>query len=82
MISSEVASDALSLLLLPPDGRNGELQNEMAELHKKSNIPSNQARGFLSMSIKDCSNAVAKADIENIDKKIHYAFQTLLFAYW
>lgn len=59
-------------------GRKRELQKDMAELHHEINIPSNQGGSFLAMSIKDCSKAVAKTDIENIDKKIHYAFQTLL----
>lgn len=46
----------------------------MAELHHKSNIPSNQEGRLIAMSIKDCSKAVAKTDMENIDKKIHYTF--------
>lgn len=65
----------------PPAGRKRELQKEMAELHRKSNIASNQGVSFLAGSVKDCSKAVAKTDIENIDKKIHYAFQTLLLTH-
>lgn len=65
----------------PPAGSNGELQKDMAELHRKSNIPSNQGGNFLAMNTKICSKAVAKTNVENIDKKIHYAFQTLLLTY-
>lgn len=65
----------------PPAGSNGELQKEMAELHHKSNIPSNQRGNILAMDIKVCSKAVAKTDIKNIDEKICYTFQTLLLTY-
>lgn len=56
-------------------------QRERAEFHHKSNIPSQQRGSFLTISIGDRSKVVEKTDTENIDAKINYAFQTLLFTF-
>lgn len=79
--SPKLTLDILSLLLSSPAGRKRKLQKETAELHHKVNIPSQEGRSFLAISIKDCSKVVAKTDTENMDTKINYSLQTLLLTF-